>query len=78
MDKVSTGLWKTTVDGSKFDFLLFARVAATSMEDWNAKTMDLPVCAFSKKRNLYTISSTSASWVSEGKTVKGSFSHYGA
>ena len=78
MDKVSTGLWRATVDGSKFDFLLFVRVGSTDLSDWGAKTMDLPVCAFSKKRNLYTISSTSASWVSDGKTVKGSFSHYGA
>ena len=76
MTKVSTGLWRATIDGSRFDYMMFVRVGASSMEDWGAKTVDIPVCSFSSKRNLYTISSTSAAWTSQGKLVQGNFSHY--
>ena len=68
------GLWSYTIP-AKTTGLIFTRISGSDdVADWGAKTGDLTPPSDSNV--LYTITSSSAQWAGEGKTVSGSWSKY--
>lgn len=74
MTKVSgeTDLWYIDIDVSKYQNIIFTRVNGSgTVSDWGTKTGDLTIPT--NGNNLFTITTTSASW---GGGVKGTWSKY--
>ena len=73
-----SGLWSIEIDDTKgYNTIIFVRVNGSGdVSNWGAQTEDLTLPT--DENNLFTITTSSAAWVNDGKKCEGKWSVYSA